>query len=108
MLIALPSVALAEAPAPAIRLTVDAPGDLVLGDVAEVPVTIEAPEPPEAEGRPLRVSVNVGAFAAIERVRPGVYATKYVLPDTRHPQVALVAVWRETGPDAEVTFLRIP
>jgi hypothetical protein len=32
----------------------------------------------------------------------------YVPPRTRFPQVALVAVWRETGPESPIEFLRIP
>lgn len=65
----------------------------------------------EAEGedeRPLRVSVNVGRFEAVTREGPGHYRAVYVPPTTRFPQVALVAVWRETGPEAPIDFFRIP
>jgi hypothetical protein len=91
-----------------IALEVDAKKPLVLGEVDEVPITIQAPETKETEDRPLRVAVNVGTFSAVERTSPGVYRATYKLPETRFPQVALVAVWRETGPDAPIDFLRIP
>jgi hypothetical protein len=81
---------------------------LILGDVETVDVVIRAPETPEVAGRPLRLSVNVGAFGPVERVEPGVYRSTYRLPETAFPQVALVAVWRETGPDADIRFFRIP
>lgn len=91
-----------------VSLEVDHPGPVVLGDLAAVPVQITAPEPPEGESRPLRLSVNVGRFGAIERVAPGRYRALYELPTTRHPQVAFIAVWRETGPEAPIHFFRIP
>src|SRR5215831_2531942 len=96
----------ADAQSIALRVETDKP--LVLGDVEEVPVAFEAPETKETEDRPLRVAVNVGGFSTIERVGSGSYRAKYHLPETRFPQVALVAVWRETGPDAQIEFLRIP
>lgn len=97
-----------RASAEAIGLALDPPGPHVLGEVGEIAVTITAPETPDTAERPLRVSVNVGQFGAVKRVRSGVYRTLYTPPSTRFPQVALVAVWRETGPDATVDFLRIP
>ncbi|HUB09831.1 MAG TPA: hypothetical protein VMB50_22705 [Myxococcales bacterium] len=83
-------------------------GPLVLGETGPVGVTIRAPEGPGEEDRPLRLSVNVGSFGEISRVGPGVYRTIYSPPPTRFPQVALVAVWRETGPDAPIDFLSVP
>jgi hypothetical protein len=94
--------------AQAFSLTVGAKTPLVLGEVSEVPVAIEAPETPETEDRPLRIAVNVGQFSEVEKVSPGTYRATYHLPETRFPQVALVAVWRETGPEAPIEFLRIP
>src|SRR5262249_51351549 len=80
----------------------------VLGDTSEVSVVIHVLETPEVATRPLRVAVNVGAFSALERTASGVYHSTYRLPERRFPQVALIAVWRETGPDAPIEFLRIP
>lgn len=91
-----------------VTLDVDHPGAIVLGEVASVPVSISAPEPPEGERRPLRLSVNVGRFGPLERLAPGRYRATYELPTTRHPQVAFVAVWRETGPEAPIHFFRVP
>jgi hypothetical protein len=90
-----------------IRLEVQHEGALIIGTIDEVPVTIYAPDVGE-EDRPLRVSTNVGTFGDVKRESDGRYTTSFRLPTTRHPQVALVAVWRETGPNAPITFLRIP
>ncbi|MCC7381714.1 MAG: hypothetical protein IT384_07770 [Deltaproteobacteria bacterium] len=98
---------LAAAPG-GISLELGAPEPLILGERKDVEVTIHAPESAAAAGRPLRISVNVGEFGAVTRVAEGEYRATYHLPETRFPQVALIAVWRETGPDAEITFLRIP
>ena len=83
-------------------------GPVVLGETTSVEVRLAAPEPPEGESRPLRLSVNVGRFGPVERIEAGRYRATYELPSTRHPQVAFVAVWRETGPEAPIHFFRIP
>ena len=51
--------------------------------------------------------MNVGSFSEVTRVAAGRYRSTYVPPPTRFPQVALVAVWRETGPEARIEYLRI-
>jgi hypothetical protein len=81
---------------------------VVLGRTESVAVVLRVDEPPGAEAKPLRLSVNVGSFSEPVRVGPGKYRAVYVPPPTRFPQVALVAVWRESGPDAPIEFLRIP
>ncbi|MBI5542579.1 MAG: hypothetical protein HY901_01725, partial [Deltaproteobacteria bacterium] len=81
---------------------------LVLGRVESVGVTLRVAEPPGTEGLPLHLSVNVGSFGEVSRLEPGVYHALYSPPATRFPQVALIAAWRETGPDAPIDFLRIP
>jgi hypothetical protein len=83
-------------------------GAIVLGRTQSATVTIGVEEPPGTEDRPLRLAVNVGAFSDPVRVGPGKFQATYVPPPERYPQVALVAVWRETGPDARIDFLRIP
>jgi hypothetical protein len=83
-------------------------GAIVLGRTQAATVTIGVEEPPGTEDRPLRLSVNVGAFSEPTRVGPGKFKATYVPPPEKYPQVALVAVWRETGPDARIDFLRIP
>jgi hypothetical protein len=83
-------------------------GPIVLGRTQSVGITVEMEEPPESADRPLRLSVNVGSFAPVTRTGPGKYRTIYEPPPTLYPQVALVALWRETGPDAPIEFLRIP
>jgi hypothetical protein len=83
-------------------------GAIVLGRTESSPVTIRVDEAPGTEDRPLRLSVNVGTFSDPVRVGPGKYRAVYVPPSTRFPQVALAAVWRETGPDARIEFLRFP
>lgn len=97
-----------RADADGIGLTIDKNGPVILGEDSEVPVTITAPETSDTADRPLRLSVNVGAFGEVVRTGPGTYRATYFPPPSRFPQVALVAVWRETGPDAPIDFLRIP
>ncbi len=82
-------------------------GAIVLGKTPAATVTIGVLEAPGTEDRPLRLSVNVGAFSEPVRVGPGKYSATYVPPPERYPQVALVAVWKETGPDAQIDFLRL-
>jgi hypothetical protein len=90
------------------RLEVEHSGPLVLGTIDEVSVVIHESPPEVEDRRPLRIAVNVGSFSPIQIASPGVYRTTYRLPATRHPQVALVALWRETGPGAPIDFQRIP
>ena len=77
-------------------------GAIVLGKTPSATVTIGVLEAPGTEDRPLRLSVNVGAFSQPVRIGPGKYSATYVPPPERYPQVALVAVWKETGPDAQI------
>jgi hypothetical protein len=93
-----------DARAASIRLE----GAVVLGRTESAPVAIVVDEPAVEAEQPLRLSVNVGSFSEPTRVSPGRYTAVYVPPRTRYPQVALVAVWRETGPEAPIEFLRIP
>jgi len=83
-------------------------GVVVLGRTESSPVVIRVDEPPGTEVLPLRLSVNVGHFSEPLRLGPGRFRAVYTPPASRFPQVALVAVWRETGPDARIDFLRIP
>src|SRR5512143_1519086 len=82
-------------------------GAIVLGKTPSATVTVGVLEAPGTEDRPLRLSVNVGAFSQPVRIGPGKYSATYVPPPERYPQVALVAVWKETGPDAQIDFLRL-
>lgn len=88
-------------------LTVES-SPVVLGRVDSVPVVLRIEEPPGTGELPLRLSVNVGAFGEVTRLEAGVYKAVYTPPPTRFPQVALVAAWRETGPNAPIHFLRLP
>lgn len=81
---------------------------VILGRTESVGITIKVDEPPGSEDRPLRLAVSVGSFSGLTRMGPGEYRSVYVPPATRFPQLALVAIWRETGPEAAVDFLRIP
>ncbi len=83
-------------------------GPVVLGRTESVGVTIRIDEVPGTEDRPLQLATNVGSFGPATRTGAGIYRSVFVMPPTRFPQVALVAVWRETGPDARIDFLRIP
>jgi hypothetical protein len=100
-------LALAPAAGWAASLSIEG-GAVVLGKTESVPITVRVDEPPGTEELPLRLSVNVGTFSEPTRLGPGKYRAIYLPPSTRYPQVALVAVWRETGPDARIDFLRFP
>lgn len=91
----------------AASLTLDR-SPVILGRTESVGVTLHVEEAPGTEDRPLRLAVNVGSFSAAQRTGPGTFRSVYVPPGTRFPQVALVAVWKETGPEAPIDFLRIP
>ncbi|MCB9655034.1 MAG: hypothetical protein H6729_12980 [Deltaproteobacteria bacterium] len=91
-----------------VSVTVEHDGPLVLGDFEQVPLRISADENAATAGRPIRASVNVGQISDVERIGEGQYRAIFTPPKAHHPQVALIAVWRETGPDAEVRFVRIP
>ncbi|OFX25863.1 MAG: hypothetical protein A2V77_09560 [Anaeromyxobacter sp. RBG_16_69_14] len=80
----------------------------MLGRTESAKVLVRVDEQTAADAPPLRLSVNVGSFSEPERVAPGRYRALYVPPRTRFPQMALVAVWRETGPEARVDFVRFP
>jgi hypothetical protein len=99
--------ALAPAASRAASISIEG-GAVILGKTESVPVTIRVDEPPGADLRPLRLAVNVGSFSEPARLGPGKYRAVYIPPSTRFPQLALVAVWRETGPDAQIDFLRFP
>lgn len=79
---------------------------VIAGELKPYKVEIHDDADAAESHRPLRVAVNVGAFGPVQRVGPGRHETTY-RPPARFPQVALVALWRETGPDAPVEFVRI-
>lgn len=81
---------------------------VILGTTESVGITLDVDEAPERQAWPLRAAVSIGTLSELRRVQDGVYTTVYVPPKTRFPQVALIALWRETGVDAEIEFLRIP
>jgi hypothetical protein len=81
---------------------------IVLGETGPVGVTVRVDETAGTEDRPLQLSVNVGSFGDIARIGPGIYRSVYTPPTTKFPQMALVAVWRETGVNAPIDFLSVP
>ena len=101
---AVPSTVVGKGAFPA-RLTTR-PGRIVLGQTRAAVFHIQAPEPPGAL-RPLRASVNVGSLGQVRRLGPGAYEVAYTPPKARYPQVAIVAIWFETGPEAPVAFFRV-
>lgn len=83
-------------------------GPIVLGETQSAGITLRIADDQSSADRPLRLSVNVGRFGEVTRIGPGIYRTTYFPPTTLYPQVALIAAWRETGPDAHIDFLRLP
>ena len=80
---------------------------VVLGRTESVRMELTVDEAPGTADRPLQLKANVGTFGEVSRLGPGRYQAIYVPPSTRFPQVALVAAWRETGPDAPIDFFRV-
>ncbi|MGB8932830.1 MAG: hypothetical protein WCC48_16415 [Anaeromyxobacteraceae bacterium] len=100
-------LALAPPRARAASITIEG-GAVVLGRTESVPVVIRVAEVPGTEDRPLRLAVNVGSFSEPTKIGKGTYRAIYIPPSTRFPQLGLVAVWKETGPEAQLDFLRFP
>lgn len=106
---ALVAVALALLPALASAASLEPEkSPAVLGRFDSVGVLVRVDEAPGTGDRPLRLSVNVGSFGEVTRLGPGVYRSVYTPPTTLFPQVALVAAWREDGPEARIDFVRLP
>jgi hypothetical protein len=81
---------------------------VVAGEAKDYAVDLQTDEGPGDADRPLRISVNVGTFGPVKRVSAGHYETTYRPPETKFPQAAIVAIWRETGTNAAVEFSEIP
>ncbi len=82
------------------------PSPVVLGESGEVLLIVETSK--ISAVRPLQASVNVGSLGQFKEVEPGTYHARYEPPKARFPQVAIIALWRETGPEAEIAFFRVP
>ena len=61
------------------------PRQVVLGRVESAQVTFRIDEPPGTEARPLRLSVNVGSFGPVTRLKAGVYQSVF-FPENRSPR----------------------
>lgn len=96
----------------AIKLQPAAP---VKGQDKDATLTVEVTDAsgaPDAQSAPPIIRANVGALEGLERVGPGQYRARYVLPDTRYPEVAVIAAFAAWPHAASVhgTFgaLRVP
>lgn len=101
------AVALLAFSAPAASVKVEQE-PVVLGRTESVRLELTLDEPAGTEERPLQLQANVGTFGDVRRLGPGRYTAVYIPPATRFPQVALIAAWRETGPEAPIEFFRVP
>ncbi len=88
-----------------LTLEVD-PSVIVLGETREAVLTLSTSG--DSGDKPLQGSVNVGTLGEIEEIEPGLHRIVYTPPDRRFPQTAIVALWRDTGPDAPLFFFRLP
>lgn len=96
----------------AIKLEPAAP---VKGQDQEAALTVEVTDAsgaPDAQSAPPIVRANVGTLEGLERIGPGQYRARYLLPDTRYPEVAVIAAFAAWPHAASVhgTFgaLRVP
>ncbi|WP_434391642.1 hypothetical protein [Melittangium boletus] len=79
-------------PATRVSLTVEPPTP-VKGRDTEARLTVrmlQADGTPEDSGSPPVLAVNVGRVEALARSAPGTWTARYVLPDTRYPEVAVL------------------
>jgi hypothetical protein len=79
-------------PATRVSLTVEPPTP-VKGQDKQARLTVRMLQPdglPEDSGAPPVLAVNVGRVEALERAGPGTWTARYVLPDTRYPEVAVL------------------
>lgn len=79
-------------PATQVSLTVEPPAP-VKGRDKEARLTVRMLRPdgtPDDTGAPPVLRANVGRVEALERTGPGSWRARYVLPDTRYPEVAIL------------------
>lgn len=79
-------------PASRVELTVE-PAAPVKGRDREAALTVRLLRPegtPEDGGAPPVLRVNVGRVEGLARTGPGTWRARYVLPDTRYPEVAVL------------------
>ncbi|WP_426752857.1 hypothetical protein [Myxococcus sp. Y35] len=78
-----------------VRLALDPPAP-VKGKDKEARLTVQLVRPDgtaDDSGAPPVVRVSVGRVEALERTGPGTYRARYVLPDTRYPEVAILVAF---------------
>ncbi len=79
-------------PASRVSLSVEPPSP-VKGRDTEARLTVRLLQPdgsPDDTGAPPVLRANVGRVEALVRVGPGTWHARYVLPDTRYPEVAIL------------------
>ncbi|WP_375773791.1 hypothetical protein NR798_19490 [Archangium gephyra] len=79
-------------PATRVSLTVEPPAP-VKGRDKEARLTVRMLQPdgtPDDTGAPPVLRANVGRVEELERTGPGTWRARYVLPDTRYPEVAIL------------------
>ena len=82
-------------PAAEVRLALDPPAP-VKGKDTEARLTVQLVRPDgtaDDSGAPPVVRVSVGRVEGLERTGPGTYRARYVLPDTRYPEVAILVAF---------------
>ncbi len=78
-----------------VRLTLEPPAP-VKGKDKEAQLTVRLVRPDgtaDDSGAPPVVRVSVGRVEGLERTGPGTYRARYVLPDTRYPEVAILVAF---------------
>ena len=82
-------------PATEVRLALEPPAP-VKGKDTEARLTVRLVRPDgtaDDSGAPPVVRVSVGRVEDLERTGPGTYRARYVLPDTRYPEVAILVAF---------------
>ncbi|AKF82307.1 hypothetical protein MFUL124B02_27015 [Myxococcus fulvus 124B02] len=82
-------------PATEVQLALE-PAAPVKGRDKEARLTVKLLRPDgtaDDSGAPPVVRVSTGRVADLERVAPGTYRARYILPDTRHPEVAILVAF---------------
>jgi len=106
---ALLALALAAAgPAAAATTATPEPSPIILGRTQVASLVLQLDPALAAAPGKLQVRASAGELGNPVDAGPGRVRMSYAPPPTKFPQIAVLAVWKETSGPAEVEFIRLP
>jgi hypothetical protein len=84
------------------------PSPIILGRTPVVSLTLQLDPALAAAPGALRITTNAGELGNPVDLGGGRFRASYAPPPTKFPQMALLAVWKETSGPAAVEFVRLP